>query len=151
MEISGEYTFKAPVEKVWGILMNPDALKASLPGCEKFEGIGPDSYNMTIKVGIGVIKGTYTGKISITDREELKHYKLLVSGQGSSGFLNGEGVFDLTSKGPEETLVNYSGKANVGGTLAGLGARMLAPVAKKMGGDFFKSMDNLLQAETGAV
>jgi len=25
MEISGDYTFKAPAEKVWGILMNPDA------------------------------------------------------------------------------------------------------------------------------
>lgn len=151
MEISGEYTFKAPVAKVWAILMNPDALKASLPGCEKFDEVGPDSYEMTIKVGVGVIKGTYTGKISMADMEEPKHYKLLVSGQGSSGFLNGEGIFDLTEKGPEETLVNYTGKANVGGTLAGLGARMLAPVAKKMGNDFFKSMDKQLQKEAESV
>lgn len=151
MEINGDYTFKAPVEKVWAILMNPDALKASLPGCEKFEETAPDTYDMTIKVGVGPIKGTYTGRISMAEKEEPKHYKLLVSGQGSAGFLNGEGIFDLTGKGPEETLVNYKGIANVGGTLAGLGARMLAPVAKKMGGDFFKSMDKQLQAETESV
>ena len=151
MEISGDYTFKAPVEKVWGILMNPEALKASLPGCERFDEVGPDSYEMTIKVGVGVIKGTYNGKISMADKEEPKHYKLLVSGQGAAGFLNGEGIFDLSEKGPEETLVNYTGKANVGGTLAGLGARMLAPVAKKMGNDFFKSMDKQLQAEAESV
>jgi len=151
MEISGDYTFNAPVEKVWAILMNPEALKNSLPGCEKFEETGPDSYDMTIKVGVGPIKGTYTGRISMADKDELKHYKLLVSGQGSAGFLNGEGIFDLTSNGPEETVVNYKGTANVGGTLAGLGARMLAPVARKMGGDFFKSMDKQLQAETESV
>ncbi|MDB5080728.1 MAG: hypothetical protein JWP00_2652 [Chloroflexi bacterium] len=151
MEISGEYKFKAPIEKVWGILMNPNALKASLPGCEKFEETAPDTYDITIKVGVGMIKGTYTGRISIADRQEQKYYKLLVSGQGSSGFLNGEGEFNLSSLGPEETQVNYSGKANVGGTLAGLGARMLAPVAKKMGNDFFKSMDKQLQAETKSV
>jgi uncharacterized protein len=151
MEISGEYKFNAPIEKVWGILMNPAALKASLPGCEKFEEVEPDTYDITIKVGVGVIKGTYTGRIKIADREELKHYKLLVNGQGSSGFLNGEGEFDLTSQSPAETQVNYTGKANVGGTLAGLGARMLAPVARKMGNDFFKSMDKQLQAETESV
>ena len=151
MQLSNQETLPLGQQAAWDALNDVALLQASLPGCEKFEETAPDTYDMTIKVGVGPIKGTYTGRISMAEKDEPKHYKLLVSGQGSAGFLNGEGIFDLSSKGPEETLVNYKGIANVGGTLAGLGARMLAPVAKKMGGDFFKSMDKQLQAETESV
>lgn len=154
MELSGEYKFKAPIERVWQILMNQDALKASLPGCEKFEEVEPNVYDLVMKVGVAAVKGTYNGRISMADLEEPKHYKLIVGGQGGAGFLNGEGVFDITEQDAadaKETTVAYKGTANVGGTLAGIGARMLTPVAKKLAGDFFKSMDKQLQASDKAV
>jgi carbon monoxide dehydrogenase subunit G len=153
MEINGDYTFKAPIDKVWQIMMSREALKAALPGCEKFEEVEPNTFDVTMKVGVASIKGTYNGRITITDTEEPKHYKLIVSGQGGSGFLNGEGIFDLEeqSEGDEkQTLVTYKGTANVGGTLAGIGARMLSPVAKKLAGDFFKKMDSSLQEKESA-
>ena len=152
MDLSGEYKFKAPVDRVWQTLMSPVALKAALPGCEKLEQVEPNVYDVTLKVGVAVIKGTYHGRIAITDIDEQHHYKLVVSGQGGSGSLKGEGTFDLTEQGEDtqkETLVLYKGSANVGGTLAGIGARMLMPVAKKLVGDFFKNMDKQVQeAET---
>lgn len=149
MEVSGDYKFKAPIDKVWQTLMSQEALKAALPGCEKFDETAPNSYDLTMKVGVASIKGTYNGHIAMADIEEPKHYKLIVSGQGGSGFLNGEGTFDLTEQGDgdsKETVVAYKGSAIVGGTLAGIGARMLSPVAKKLAGDFFKSMDKQIQA-----
>lgn len=151
MEISGDYKFNAPIEAVWKILMSREALKASLPGCETFEEVEPNVFHMTLKVGVAAIKGTYNGRISLEDLNEPSSYKLTVGGQGSNGFLNGEGIFELAQQGDPakpETVVNYKGKANVGGTLAGIGARMLSPVAKKMAGDFFKSMDKHLQAQS---
>lgn len=148
MELSGDYKFKAPIDKVWQVLLDKDALQKSLPGCEKFDEVGPNQYEALLKVGVAAIKGTYNGKVSMADIEEYKHYKLLVEGAGGSGFLNGEGTFDLNEEGEGEdrhTLLHYAGKANVGGTLAGIGARMLTPVAKKMAGDFFKSMDKIVK------
>jgi carbon monoxide dehydrogenase subunit G len=153
MEINGDYTFKAPIEKVWQIMMSRDALRTALPGCEKFEEVEPNTFDVTMKVGVAAIKGTYNGRISMADIEEPKHYKLNVGGHGGSGFLNGEGIFDLAAKdenGEQQTLVTYKGTATVGGTLAGIGARMLSPVAKKLAGDFFKKMDSLLQENEGA-
>ncbi len=151
MEISGDYTFNDPIDKVWGILMNRDALQSSLPGCEKFDEVEPNVMDVIMKVGVGVIKGTYNGRIIISDIDEPRHYKLIVSGQGGAGFLSGEGTFDLSEDATEsgtQTLVKYTGKANVGGTLAGIGARMLSPVARKLAGDFFKNMEKKLQAQT---
>jgi carbon monoxide dehydrogenase subunit G len=148
MELSGDYKFKAPLDKVWETLLNKEALQKSLPGCESFTEMDTYQYEATLKVGVAAIKGTYHAKISMADIDVYKHYKLLVEGAGGSGFLNGEGAFDLTEEGEgsdRQTSLHYTGKANVGGTLAGIGARMLSPVAKKMAGDFFKSMDKIVQ------
>ncbi len=154
MDLSGEYKFKSPVAKVWETLMSQAALQSALPGCEKMELVEPNVYDVVMKVGVASIKGTYNGRISMADIEELKHYKLIVGGQGGSGFLNGEGTFDLTEQGEGdklETVVAYKGSANVGGTLAGIGARMLTPVAKKMAGDFFKNMEKQIQNTSAEV
>lgn len=150
MEVNGDYKFKATQNKVWQILMDKAALQSSLPGCERFDEVGQDEYEVTLKVGVASIKGSYNGKVSITDRQEPDHYILKVEGAGGQGFLQGEGTFDLSQEGEGDklrTVVKYKGVANVGGTLAGIGARMLQPVAKMMAGNFFKSMEKQLQEQ----
>jgi carbon monoxide dehydrogenase subunit G len=148
MEVSGDYKFKAPPDKVWQVLMTRECLEKALPGCEKLEEIGFKEYDATLKVGVASIKGTYNGKIRLTNIEELKHYSLVVEGAGAQGHLNGEAVFDIESGGEWDkfrTIVKYKGVANVGGTLAGIGARMLSPVAKLMIGNFFKSIEKQVE------
>lgn len=150
MEVTGDYKFKAPQDKVWKILMDKDALQKSVPGCERFEQIGDNEYEMTMKIGVAAIKGTYNGKISMVDMDEPNHYVLKIEGSGGQGFVNGEGIFDLATEGEgddSKTVVKYKGIAHVGGTLAGIGARMLQPVAKMMAGNFFKSMEKQLDEQ----
>lgn len=144
MEVKGDYKFKAPPDKVWRILTSRQALQNALPGCEKLEETEKNHFNVTLKIGVASIKGSYSGKIRMDDIQEPTHYKLLVEGNSAQGYLNGEGIFDLTTEGEGEkikTIVSYHGTANVGGTLASVGARMLSPVAKLLIGQFFKSME----------
>lgn len=153
MEVTGDYKFKATQDKVWDILMDKAALQKALPGCERFEEVGDNEYEVTMKIGVASIKGTYNGKISMADFQKPDHYVLKVEGAGGQGFLSGEGIFDLSQEGEGDklrTVVKYKGIANVGGTLAGIGARMLNPVAKMMAGNFFKAMEKQLDtAEEG--
>lgn len=154
MEVNGDYKFKASHDEVWKILMDKDALKNSLPGCERFEEVGEREYEVTMKVGVAAIKGTYNGKVRIRDIQEPNHYVLEVEGAGGQGFLKGEGSFDLSDEGEgdkKRTVVKYKGTANVGGTMAGIGARMLSPVAKMMAGNFFKSMEKQLEEKSGPL
>jgi len=147
MEVSGDYKFKATQDKVWDILMDKAALQKALPGCERFEEVGDNEYEVTMKIGVASIKGVYNGKISMADFQKPDHYILKVEGAGGQGFLTGEGIFDLSQEGEGDklrTVVKYKGIANVGGTLAGIGARMLQPVAKMMAGNFFKAMEKQL-------
>ena len=141
MELSGEHRFDVPREKVWQFLLDPEVLKASLPGCEKLEEVGEDEYVATMKIGISFIKGTFSGRVKITDKNEPESYRMSVEGSGPQGQVSGVGTLNLVDEGGTATIVRYSGDANVRGSLARVGARMIMPAAKTIVGQFFDRME----------
>ncbi|HEX6031579.1 MAG TPA: carbon monoxide dehydrogenase subunit G [Tepidiformaceae bacterium] len=144
MEISGEHRFDAPRPVVWESLLDPAALKASMPGCERLDPTGPESYDLTIKVGIAAIKGTYSGHVTVTDRNPQDSYRLVVDGSGKPGRVQGDAVLTLTEDGAG-TRVTYQGDVKAQGAIARLGSRLLAGSAKLMIGQFFKAMDKQVE------
>jgi hypothetical protein len=127
-------------------MIDPEVLRRCVPGIESLE-VSPDgSYKMTLKTGIGAIKGIYTGTIRLEEMREPEHYKMIVDGKGSTGFVKGAGALDLAEQG-DETVVSYSGEVHVGGTIASVGARMITSTAKMMATQFFTA----LEAEAAAV
>lgn len=136
MKVEGSYTFDAPRERVWSVLMNPESLRSCVPGCESLSPTGDNAYEATLKVGVAAIRGTYKGNIRITDAVEPSSYKLHVEGRGGPGFVRGVAEIELVDQG-QTTLVNVKGDGNVGGTVAGVGQRMLGGVAKMLMGQFF--------------
>ena len=65
MRVNGTYTFPAPRDRVWNLLLDPEALRGALPGCEEMRLVGEDDYEAVMTVGVGSIKGTYAGKITV--------------------------------------------------------------------------------------
>jgi uncharacterized protein len=145
MEISGNHQFGAAPDLVWTCMLDPVALKASMPGCEEFKEVGPESYDLTIKVGMAAIKGTYTGNVQVRDRDEGKSYRLVVAGGGKPGNVNGDAVMTLTAK-DGGTLVTYTGEVKAQGAIARLGSRLLGGAAKLMIGQFMKAMEKQVEA-----
>lgn len=143
MKFEGKYTFKAPREKVWQVLLDPKILAQCMPGCEDLKEIGPDQYEANVKVGIAAVKGTYKAKISIKDKQPPSHYVLSGQGSGGPGFMQGDVVIDLEEKGGE-TQLKYSTNAKVGGLIAGVGQRMIGGIAKMMIDQFFKKMESFV-------
>lgn len=139
MKVEGSYTFDAPRDRVWSVLMNPESLKSCVPGCESLNPTGENAYEATLKVGVAAIRGTYKGSIRITDAEEPSSYKLHVEGRGGPGFVRGVAEIELVDQG-QSTQVNVKGDGNVGGTVAGVGQRMLGGVAKMLMGQFFECL-----------
>ena len=143
MKIDGRYTFKAPRDKVWEIVLDPKIIAQCMPGCEGLTAIGPDYYEATMKIGIAAVKGTYKGKVTIKDKQPPAHYVLSAEGSGGPGFLQGDMAIDLEEQ-DGQTLLKYSADAKVGGLIAGVGQRMLGGVAKMMVDQFFKKMESFL-------
>ena len=136
MDIKETYSFNAPLDRVWGLLLDPDALARCLPGCEKLVTLDDGRYEATLSVGVGAIKGTFAATITIADILPMRSYKLLVEGAGSPGFVRGEAQISLTEQ-EEETVVSVDGTAQVGGMVARVGQRLIGSVNKMMMDRFF--------------
>jgi carbon monoxide dehydrogenase subunit G len=143
LKIEGSYTFNAPREKVWEVLLDPKIMAQCMPGCETMREIGPDQYEATLKVGIASVKGTYKGKVSLKDKQAPSHYVLSGEGSGGPGFMQGDVTIDLEEK-EGRTVLKYSTDANVGGLIASIGQRMLNGVAKMMVDQFFKKIESFI-------
>lgn len=144
MIISGSTTFGAPRQRVWDLFNHRDALARCTPGCEKLEETAPDQYTAVMKVGVAAVKGTYTGKLALTDKNPPESYVLQVEGSGGPGWLKGSATFRFHED-PAGTKVDYQWDVQVGGLVAGVGQRILSGVAKMMIDQFFKDMKKALE------
>jgi carbon monoxide dehydrogenase subunit G len=145
MEISGEHHFAAPREHVWALLLDPRILEQCLPGADQLVEVGPEEYEATMKIGIAAIRGTYQGRVKIQDKDEPSSYRMAVEGKGPAGQISGDARIEL-SEDNGGTRVNWTGNANVRGTLARVGGRVMQPAAKMIVGQFF----TCLEGKTGA-
>ena len=139
MEIKSQYTFEAPLSEVWAKLLDKDSLARCMPGCDSLTTIGDDQYEAAMSVGLGSVSGRYLAKITISDRVPERSYRLLVEGNGPLGFLRGETLISLEER-EGNTLVSVEGEAQVGGTIARFGQRLLASTNKIMMDRFFACM-----------
>jgi carbon monoxide dehydrogenase subunit G len=154
MKISGSNTLTAPVDQVWGAMLDPAVLARCLPGCETLTTMGPDEYAMRVTAGVAAIKGTYDGQVAITDREEPDQdssaaLRMKASGSGAPGTIDAVVDVRLAPHDGGGTVLSYDADATVGGTIGGVGQRMLAGVTRKMAGEFFTALDN--DIATGGV
>ncbi|GAC1314775.1 MAG: carbon monoxide dehydrogenase subunit G [Chloroflexota bacterium] len=145
MKVEGAYTFAGPPQQVWDLLLNPDSLRACIPGVESLTETSPDHFDAVMKVGVAAIKGTYKGKVAIVERQEPTSYTLQVEGSGGPGFVKGSAKVTLSAQG-DGTLVSVDGDGQVGGMLAGVGQRMLPGVAKMLMNQFFECLMSKLPA-----
>ncbi len=143
MDIFGTYTFNAPPERVWALLMNPDAISSCIPGCDRFEPDGDDRYNVTLTVALAAITGTYKGTVALTDKTPNTSYRLVMEGQGRPGFVKGTSVISLRATG-ETTAVDVTGAVHTGGPVARVGQRLIGGVAKMMLDRFFACLQSKL-------
>jgi carbon monoxide dehydrogenase subunit G len=118
-------------------LNDPEILKASVPGCESFERVDDNQFQMVMAASVGPIKARFKGKMVLTDLQPPQSYSMTFEGSGgAAGFGKGGAHVDLLTDSGGTRLV-YRSHAQVGGRLAQVGARLIDGVARKMAEDFF--------------
>jgi uncharacterized protein len=146
MEMTGERRLRAPRDRVWQALNNPEILRASIPGCRSLEPAGDAGFTATAAIKIGPIAANFTGDVRLLDLDPPNAYRIEGAGQGgAAGFAKGGAAVRLTEEG-RETLLSYTVKAEVGGKLAQLGARLIDASAKQMADQFFDNFAAVVAA-----
>jgi carbon monoxide dehydrogenase subunit G len=145
MKIEGTQELHALRDRIYSALIDPEILRRCIPGCESLEKTAADTYSATLKAGVGSIKGTFKGEVRLEDMRPPEHYRIVVEGKGAIGFAKGSADFDLEEK-DGVTAIKYSGELQIGGTIAGVGQRMIQGAAKMMAARFFQALE--AQAKT---
>lgn len=140
MRIEGQHLLPAPREEVWAALNDPEVLTKVTPGIKRLAPTGDDTYDATIELVVGPVRGAYQGKARITDKAPPETMTLVVEGGGRTGTIRATGVLTLEAQ-DAGTLVRYAGDAQVTGILMSVGHRLFGGVAKQLAGEFFKALE----------
>jgi uncharacterized protein len=139
MEMSGEYRIPASREKVWAALNDPEVLKSAIPGCQSLEKKSDTEMTATVVTKVGPVKATFKGDVTLSNIRPPEGYTISGEGKGGvAGFAKGGADVSLTEDG-DGTILRYEAKAQVGGKLAQVGARLIDATAKQMADQFFGS------------
>jgi carbon monoxide dehydrogenase subunit G len=149
MDLSGTYTFDAPQETVWNLLMDPDAIAKALPGVDEFIPVeGENSaWHAKAKISLAAISGKYMGTIRLSDQVPPSEYRLSVTGEGQQSIVGGTVLIKLAyDEAQGQTLLTWTADANISGKLARVGQRVIKAAAALMSNRFFSDLAKQLPA-----
>ena len=148
MKIEGSYDLSADLDRTWALLNDAGILADCIPGCKGLTPSGKNAYDAELSVGIGMIRGTYSGHVVIADQKPPKSYRLKVDGDGPGGFIKGDAVVTLEESATGRTTVTVAGEGEVGGMLARVGQRLVGQASKSLMKQFFDCLAK--KAKAGA-
>ena len=145
MQLNDHRDIKASPETVWAAILDPEVLKACIPGCESMNGSPEEGYEAVVVQKVGPVKAKFTGVVGLSDIVAGKSVRISGEGKGGpAGFAKGGAHVTLTPEG-DGTRLAYEVEANVGGKLAQLGSRIIDGFAKKMADQFFERFQTAVE------
>lgn len=152
MDMTGEITLEAPRETVWAALNDATVLKDAIPGCQELEKVSDTEFTATVVTKVGPIKAKFSGRVALTDILPPISYTISGEGQGGiAGFAKGGAEVALDAVDTNRTTLRYVVKAQVGGKIAQLGARLIDSTAKKLAGEFFQKFGEIVGGGSGGA
>jgi carbon monoxide dehydrogenase subunit G len=146
--IEGNLTLKAPIQKLWDTLLDPETLRECIPGAEKIERLDERTYDCTVKQKVGPISVRFKFKNILTKVEPPTHLEMEGEGEdiGKAGRFVQRTSIDLKENEAGEVEVSYRCNANIVGKLAMFGDRIMRAKAKKVEREFTEALKKKLKS-----
>ncbi|MEL7115367.1 MAG: carbon monoxide dehydrogenase subunit G [Pseudomonadota bacterium] len=151
MQMSASREIAAPQDVVYAAMLDPEVLKACVPGCTELSGSPEEGFEATVVQKVGPVKATFKGVVTLSDMVDGESLTLTGEGKGgAAGFAKGGAQVRL-EPGESGTLLHYDVEAKVGGKIAQLGSRIIDGFARKMADQFFERFQETVEgpAEPG--
>ena len=147
MIIEGKFTVKAPIQKLWDMLLEPETLGTCLPGAEKIEKIDEKTYDAVLKQKVGPIKVKLAFRNVLTVVQPPTHLELEGEGEDMTklGHMKQKTVVDMKEIGNGEVEVAYKSDVAIVGKLAMFGDRIMKSKAKDVEKEFTQNLQAKLK------
>ncbi len=140
MKIAGSAKLPFAAERAYAVMQDPLVLAKAIPGCDALEKTGEDEYRLKMKMVLASLSGSFEGKVRLTDSNPPRSFRMLVEGSGKIGFMKGDGLIQIASAPDGGVDISYEGDAQIGGTMAAVGNRMIDMTARMLIKRFFEKL-----------
>lgn len=148
MILEGKFTLKVPIQTLWDTLLDPETLRACIPGAEKIEQLDEKTYDCVVKQKVGPITVRFKFKTNLVKAKPPVYIEMDGEGEdiGKAGHFVQQTSIDLRENEDGEVELSYRCKANIVGKLAMFGDRILKAKAKKVEREFTEALHEKLKS-----
>jgi carbon monoxide dehydrogenase subunit G len=133
MNVSGEFTVKAPRDVVFNTLRDASSFVKFVDGVHDLKELDPTHYEAMFETKVAYMKFRFAVTVEVTRIEEPSAIEARIEGTplGMVGRLTAKSVTTLADAG-DETRVTYSVESTLAGKLGSIGQPVLRAKAKEM-------------------
>jgi carbon monoxide dehydrogenase subunit G len=148
MEFDNTFTVAAPIDEVWGAVLDVERVAPCVPGAQVLEQTGDNAYKVAIKVKLGPVSMLYNGDVEVVEQDPDARRAVMSAKAKES---RGQGTADArvemrlshdngTTHGAIHTDVAISGRA------AAMGQGIIADVSARLIDTFAANLAVMLAA-----
>ena len=151
MQFSGTVDIRAPRDRVWAFLIDPNQVGSCGPGVESIEIIDETHFKAKAKVGVGFISARFVVEMTMVELDEPTRAVIKAHGQAPGSAVDALATMNLSDGTDGATTMDWSADVTISGTLASVGARLIEGTANKMIGQTFDCIRVKLETPAAAT
>ncbi|MEJ2432189.1 MAG: molybdopterin-dependent oxidoreductase, partial [Pseudolabrys sp.] len=146
----GSFDVPAPPSAVWRSLLDPESLKAVIPGCHELQRLGDNDYRALVSLGVGPVRGKFEATVKLSDLVTEKSGRIAGTLIGPLGGASGAGNMRLEKIG-SGTRIDYDYVVTATGKVVSVGGRLLDGATAIIIRQFFERLAWQLNPETAGA
>jgi carbon monoxide dehydrogenase subunit G len=131
IRFEGDFTVDAPREEAFAFLSDPRKFAHCLPTFEKLDMKDDRHGDVTVKIGVGKIRGKAIVELVLKEEEAPVHAAYDGKGKIMGSAFNFETTFDMEETESGGTKISWAGDLVLFGKLLALAGGIIRPTAKK--------------------
>ncbi len=145
MKLSGTHKFKASSTQVFNAILDPEVLKAAIPGCNSVSYATPDQLEVEVTTPLPGLHGPFGVAIDIANRQAPNSLELRVHANGKPGSMKAVNKISIVDE-ADGALLAYEASAELEGLIAVANNPIGQPIVKSSLNSFLKNLDKALEA-----
>jgi carbon monoxide dehydrogenase subunit G len=148
MEFQNEFDVKAPIDEVYGAMLDLERVAPAMPGAEVLEKTDENHYKVGIKVKVGPISMQYRGDVEIVDKNPETHsatIKVAAREARGQGTANADVGLRLDERG-DATHGEMTSSVQLAGKAAAMGGGVIKDVSAKLVDQFARNLGSMLES-----
>ena len=146
IHFEGTFTINANRDKVWSYVTDPNKIANCLPDLEKMETVDKTHFQAVFKIGISFIKSSFNFHIEFAEMNSPMKATIKARGKGTGSIVDLTATMELSEAPGGGTQMAWKADAMVGGTIAGVGSRLIGSTAEKKTAQFFECLKGLIES-----